>query len=146
MHGDAIHAHVPLSGLPLARHHSIVVQKMKTIPKSAWDRVIEKACDVANATRTDDDPMYDVYREQMLELLDELETEFGMQSRILDTRADYIDDLVERRRLCTRALELARAQNDRDEIEIVLRSLRDLEEDLVPEGKLDTKKPKHNKP
>ena len=122
-----------------------VVQKMKTIPKAAWDRVIEKACDVANATRTDDDPMYDIYREQMLELLDELETEFGAQSRILDTRADYIDDPLERRPLCTKALELARAQNDQDEIEIVLQSLRDLEEDLVTEAEPNSKETKHNK-
>ena len=118
---------------------------MKTIPKAAWDRVIEKASDVANATRTDDDPMYDIYREQMLELLDELEAEFGTQSRILDTRADYIDDPLERRRLCTKALELARAQNDQDEIEIVLQSLRDLEEDLVTEAEPNSKKTKHNK-
>ena len=119
---------------------------MKTITKAAWDRVIEKACDVANATRTDGDPMYDVYREQMLELLDELEAEFGTQSKILDTRADYIDDPLEHRRLCTKALELARAQNDQDEIEIVLQSLHDLEEDIVTEAKRNGKKPKHNKP
>jgi hypothetical protein len=119
---------------------------MKRITKAAWDRVIEKACDVANATRTDDDPMYDVYREQMLELLDELEAEFGTQSKILDTRADYIDDPLERRRLCTKALELARAQNDQDEIEVVLQSLHDLEEDLGMEAKRNGKKPKHNKP
>lgn len=119
---------------------------MKTITKAAWDRVIEKACDVANATRTDDDPMYDVYREQMLEILDELEAEFGAQSRILDTRADCIDDPLERRRLCTRALELAREHGNQDEIEVVLQSLRDLEEDLLMDAKPDDKKFKHNKP
>jgi hypothetical protein len=119
---------------------------MKRITKAAWDRVIEKACDVANATRADNDPMFDVYREQMLELLDELEAEFGVQSRILDTRADYIDDPLERRRLCTRALELARAQNNQDEIEVVLQSLRDLDEDLITEAERNGKNPKHNKP
>lgn len=119
---------------------------MKKITKAAWDLVIQKACDVANATRTNDNPMYDVYREQMLELLDELEAEFGTQSEILDTRADYIDDPLERRRLCTKALELARAQNDQDEIEVVLQSLHDLDEDPVTEAKLNGKKPKHNKP
>jgi hypothetical protein len=112
---------------------------MKTITKAAWDRVIEKACDVANATRTDDDPMYDVYREQMLELLDELEADFGTQSRILDTRADYIDDPIERRRLYTKALELARTQNDQDEIEVVLQSIRDLEEELLPKAQRNGK-------
>ena len=118
---------------------------MKTITKAAWDRVIEKACDVANATRTDNDPMYDVCREQMLHLLDELEAEFGTQSRILDTRASYIDDPLERRRLCTKALELARAQNDQDEIEVVLQSLHDLEEDLVTEVARNNKRTKHNR-
>ena len=112
---------------------------MKTITKAAWNRVIEKACDVANATRTDNDPMYDVYREQMLELLDELEADFGTQSRILDARADYIDDPIERRRLYTKALELARAQNDQDEIEVVLQSIRDLEEELLPEAQRNGK-------
>ena len=118
---------------------------MKTITKAAWDRVIEKACDVANATRIDDDPMYDVYREQMLEILDDLEVEFGTQSRILDTRADYIDDPLERRRLCTKALKLAREQEDQEEIEVVLQSLRDLEEDLLLGADPNDKISKHNK-
>jgi acetoin utilization deacetylase AcuC-like enzyme len=99
---------------------------MKTITKAAWDRVLEKACDIANATRTENDTMYDVHREQMLELLDELEVEFGKQSRILDTRADYIDDPIERLRLYTKALELAKEQNDEAEIEIILLSIGDL--------------------
>ena len=118
---------------------------MKTITKAAWDRVIEKACDVANATRIEDDQMYDVYREQMLEILDDLEVEFGTQSRILDTRADYIDDPLERRRLCTKALKLAREQEDQEEIEVVLQSLRDLEEDLLLGADPNDKISKHNK-
>lgn len=116
-------------------------KKMKTITKAAWDRVLEKACDVANATQTDDDSMFDVYCRQMHYLLDELEAEFGPQSRILDTRADYVEDPVERRRLCTKALELARERNDQEEIEIVLQSLRDLDEDLLHGAKLHAKKP-----
>lgn len=105
---------------------------MKPISKSAWNRVHEKACDVANAAHSDNDPMYEVYRGQMLEILDELETEFGTQSRILDTRADYIDDPHERLRLYTKALELARAQNDEDEIRVVLQSIRDLQDEPLP--------------
>ena len=38
-----------------------------------------------------------------------------------------------------------KAQNDQDEIEIVLQSLRDLEEDLVTEAEPNSKKTKHNK-
>jgi hypothetical protein len=101
---------------------------MKTITKAAWDRVFEKACDIANATRTANDPMYDVHREEMLELLNELEVEFGEQSRILDTRADYIDDPIERLRLYKKALELAKEQNAEAEIEIILFSIADLQE------------------
>lgn len=74
--------------------------------------------------------MYEVHREQMLEILNELEAEFGTQSRILDTRADYLDDPIERRRFYNMALELAREQKDQAEIEIVTRSLLDLEEEL----------------
>lgn len=101
---------------------------MKSITKAAWDRVIEKACDVANATETDDDPMYEVHREQMLEILDDLEEGFGVQSVTLDTRADYLDDPLERRCLYMRALELARDENDPDQVEVVLQSLRDFDE------------------
>ena len=103
---------------------------MKIITKAAWDRVLETACDIANATLTDDDPMYEVYRAQMLEVLDVLEVEFGPNSRIFDTRADYIDDPVERRRLSTKALDLAIEQGDQGEIDVVLQSLSDLEQDV----------------
>jgi hypothetical protein len=33
---------------------------MKTITKAAWDRVIHKACDVANASVMEDEPMCEV--------------------------------------------------------------------------------------
>jgi acetoin utilization deacetylase AcuC-like enzyme len=100
---------------------------MKTISKEAWNRVIEKACDVANATQVEDDPMYEVHRQQMIEILDELEAEYGENSRIYDTRADYVDEPIESRRLRMKALELAKEQNDQDEIKIIQQSLRDLE-------------------
>ena len=103
---------------------------MKVITKEAWDRVIGKACDAANATETDGDPMYEVYRVQMLEILDDLEDEFGVHARIFDTRADYLDDPLERRRPYMKALELAREQNDQEEVDVVLQSLRDLDEEI----------------
>jgi hypothetical protein len=110
--------------------------KMKTITKAAWDRVITKAADVANATQADDDLMERIHCEQMLGLLDELETEFGTQSRILDTRADYLDDPLERRSLYLKALELARRQRDQNEIDTVLQSLSELDDELssVPDA------------
>ena len=125
--------------LPVAGATPRRYPEMKPISKSAWNRVHEKACDVANGARSDNDPMYEFYREQMLEILDELETEFGAQSQILDTRADYIDDPHERRRLYTSALELARAQNDEDEIKVVLQSIRNLQEEPLPHVERDQK-------
>jgi hypothetical protein len=112
---------------------------MKTITKEAWERVIEKACDIANATRTEADPMYDVFREQMLEILDEIEAEFGVHSEILDSRADYLDDPVERRRLYMMALGLAREQKDLDQVEVVLQSLLDLDDDILVDSAPRTK-------
>lgn len=100
---------------------------MKPFTKVVWDRVIEKACDIANATRTHDDPMYEVHRAQMFEILDELEKEFGPNSWILDTRADYVDDPHESRRLRTKALELAMEHGDQEEIDMILRSTNDPE-------------------
>jgi hypothetical protein len=112
---------------------------MKPITKAAWNRVIDKACDVANATRVDDDPMYDVYRQQMIEILDELEAEYGEHSRIFDTRADYVDDPNESRRLRTNALELAKKQNNQEEIEIIQQTMRDFEEDSLADSKPESK-------
>jgi hypothetical protein len=113
----------------------VLRNNMKRITKAAWERVIEKACDVANATRTDHDPMYEVYREQMLEVLDALEAEFGVHCEILDTRVDYIDDPIERRRLYMKALDLARERKDLDQVEVVLQSLRDLDEDVLADSR-----------
>jgi hypothetical protein len=67
------------------------------------------------------------------------------RNRGFSIRADYIDDSLERRCLCNKALQLARAQNDQDEIEVVLQSSRDLEEDLLAEAKHNSENPKHNR-
>lgn len=78
--------------------------------------------------------MHDVYRDQMIEILDELEAEYGEHSRIYDTRADYVDDPIESRQLRMKALELAQEQNDQDEIEIIQQSLRDSDEDCIADS------------
>lgn len=115
---------------------------MKTITKTAWDRVLAKACDVANATEVDSDPMYEVHRGQMLEILDDLEKEFGVYPEILDTRADYLDDPLERRKLYTEALRLARESDNQRMVNVVLESLREFDEDIKMEvmSKASTKK------
>ena len=83
--------------------------------------------------------MNDIHRVQMLEILDDLEEEFGVQSLILDTRADYLDDSYERRRLYIKALKLARDEKDPDQVEVVLQSLRDLDEYIDLESAPPTK-------
>lgn len=103
---------------------------MKTISEEAWSRVSEKAYDVANAAMADDDVMLEVYRGQMRELLEELEEEWGEHPWILDTRADYLDDPKERRQLYERALSLARKWENQDEVDTILQSLQDLEEEM----------------
>jgi hypothetical protein len=90
------------------------------IGRQDWGRVVEKACDIANATVTDPDPMYAVHVDGMMRLLDELEVKYGPQSRILATRADYLDGFSERRALYEQALELARNAHDTEEIEEIM--------------------------
>lgn len=102
---------------------------MKSITKEAWSRVHAKAVEIANAAMRDDFLMVDVYNSQMLNLLDELEADFGLSPAIIATRADYLDDVVERRRLFEQALTLARSQGDQDEEAEILDSLRKLDQE-----------------
>jgi len=73
--------------------------------------------------------MYEVHVEGMLALLDELEAKYGQQPRILAMRADYLDSFPERRALYEQALELARKAHDGKEIDEILDSIRELEEE-----------------
>ncbi len=96
------------------------------IRRQDWERVVAKACDIANATISDQDPMCAVHVEGMMRLLDELEVKYGPQSRILATRADYLDSFSERRSLYEQALELARDAHDTEEIEEIMDSINQL--------------------
>ena len=107
------------------------------IPRERWERVIEKACEIANATEHDDDPMYEVHVQSMMTLLDELETEYGPQSRILATRADYMENVSEQRALYAQALDLATKANDANEIEKIMDSINQLGDEVpIPTGPL----------
>ena len=102
---------------------------MKKITKEAWEKFAAKACEMTNAVMAEDDVLTEVYRQQIHELLDELEVEFGKQSILLDTRGDFSEDPQKRRRLYMKALKLAREEGDQEQIEIVRQSLRDLAAD-----------------
>ncbi len=94
-----------------------------------WERVVEKARDITSATESRGDPMYEVHVEGMMRLLDELEAKYGPQSEILATRADYLDDFSQRRTLLNQALELAKSCHDTKEIEEIMDSIRQLDEE-----------------
>lgn len=103
------------------------------ISREDWERVMEKACDIANTTEHDRDPMHTVHVEGMMKLLDELEDIYGPQSQILATRADYLNEFSERRALYQKALLLALKNHDTREINEITNSLKDLakeEQDL----------------
>ena len=99
------------------------------ITKEAWARVHQKACDIANARLMHDDIMSAVHKTGMLEVLNELEEEYGVHPAILATRADYVESLQERRRLFNEALSLARQRGDAFEVAEILDSLRSLDEE-----------------
>ncbi|MDH5669965.1 MAG: hypothetical protein OEY86_18340 [Nitrospira sp.] len=99
------------------------------ISRQDWERVIEKACDIANATESDGDPVYEVHVESMMALLDELTAKYGPQSQILATRADYLESFSERRALYEQALDLAKKAHDMKEIEEIQDSINQLAEE-----------------
>lgn len=103
---------------------------MKPISKAAWDRVLEKACEIAHSSGSENDPMFGIHLKQMLEILDDLEKEFGPHSQILDTRADYTDSLVERRQLSLRTLDQTRTAHKEEEVRMIMKSLRHIEEEM----------------
>ena len=102
---------------------------MKPITKEAWAKLHQKACDLANAVISGDTVMADVHQDYLFEILDDLETEFGIHPEIIATRADYVDDESERRRLYLLALELAQERGDSFEKREILDSLRKLDEE-----------------
>lgn len=99
------------------------------ISRQDWERVIEKACDIANAAENDGDPMYEVHVESMMALLDELAAKYGPQSKILATRADYLESFSNRRALYEQALDLAKKVHDMKEIKEIQDSINQLAEE-----------------
>ena len=73
--------------------------------------------------------MFGVHVAGMMTLLDELEAKYGPQSKILATRADYLDGFLERRTLYEQALGLAEKAHDTKEIEEIMDSIKQLGEE-----------------
>lgn len=88
----------------------------KTLTKQAWSLVHEKALEIANAAMRDDELMAGIHVEQMQDLLDDMETEYGTHAMLTATRADYLIDPAERRALYEVALILAKEKGDHAEV------------------------------
>lgn len=85
---------------------------MKPITKEAWDRVHKKALDIVNATLADDSTMSEIFTSEMLDLLDDLENEFGEHAIIYDMRGDYTDSYDKALDFYRRARQLAIEHDD----------------------------------
>ncbi len=99
----------------------------KPLTKEAWSPVHEKALEIANATMTDDEIMAGVYVDQMMDVLDDLEDEYGRHATLVSTRADFLKDEEERRALYEVALILAKEQGNHEEVAEILESLREMD-------------------
>ena len=77
-----------------------------------WERVMQLACDIANASEDDDDAAGRRAGEQMLSLLDDLHKKYGPLPSLLATRADYTDAPHEREYWLLAAYEAAERRDD----------------------------------
>jgi hypothetical protein len=99
---------------------------MKRIAKDDWRRVHEIACDIANAAGADDHVLAASRKEELMHVLKELESKYGVCSRITATIADYAEE--ERKlSLYREALRQARAEEDMENEDMILESIAELE-------------------
>ena len=96
------------------------------IEKTDWDRVLQLACDIVNASSTDDEILTESKRESLFRVLDELEAKYGKHPSIIATRGDFSANRNEALLFFQEALELARFYDDRDEEEEILDSIKGL--------------------
>ncbi|RYD21488.1 MAG: hypothetical protein EOP88_11215 [Verrucomicrobiaceae bacterium] len=100
----------------------------KPLTNEAWAPVHGKALEIADADSREDEMMAGVYVEQMMEVLDGLEDEYGRHATLVSTRADFLRDEEERRALYEVALILAKEQGDHEEVAQILGTLRQMDE------------------
>jgi hypothetical protein len=99
--------------------------KMLRIPKVDWDQVHDPACEIANSSSQEDDVLTASKTEALLHLLKELQTKYGICSRITATIADYTEKNPEA--LYREALRQAKAEGDIENERLILDSLKDLQ-------------------
>lgn len=85
-----------------------------------WDVVHALSLKVVNAEAESEE---NIYTQELLNYLDELERKYGVLPSILATRADYVTDMNERAAYLRQAYALAEATDDRINLREIAHSL-----------------------
>lgn len=104
---------------------------MPTIPMSTsdgitgedWDVVHDLSLKIVNAEAESEG---NIYTNQLLQYLDELEAKYGALPSILATRADYVSDAKEQSALLRQAYAFAEASHDVTNLKEIAHSLAEL--------------------
>ena len=102
---------------------------MNPATKQEWEAVHQSACDIVNALGMEDEVLAAHHTQCFFDSLDALDCPYGPSASLIATRADFTDDLNERRRLYEYALGLARRDDDEFEENEILQSLAELDQD-----------------
>jgi hypothetical protein len=93
------------------------------ISSEDWDMVHELSLKIVNAEAESEE---NIYTNQLLQCLDELEAKYGVLPSILATRADYVSDTNEQLALLRQAYALAEASRDISNLKEIAHSLAEL--------------------
>lgn len=88
-----------------------------------WNAVHELVLNIVNAEAEAEE---NIFTNQLLQFLDELEEKYGVLPSILATRADYVSDVNEQAMLFRQAYALAEASNDKNNLTLISHSLAEL--------------------
>ena len=101
------------------------------ITKSDWDKLRALAAQLANAACADDKVLYNRYREDLLEYLNQLKAKYGDLPSIIATQADYTNRVREKKRLLKRALRRAEEIDDLKNQILIAESLEEFHKEEV---------------
>ena len=88
-----------------------------------WEAVHELSLKIVNAEAESEE---NIFTNQLLQYLDELEAKYGALSSILATRADYVSDVNEKAALLRQAYALAEGSRDITNLREIAHSLAEL--------------------
>lgn len=93
------------------------------IPRNEWMLVEDLADKVLDANLSGDLVIELKYKEQMINLLDKLQTKYGELPSIYATKADYIDDIQQEVVLLKKGFDIANNLNDKKNRTLISGSL-----------------------